>query len=93
MSIKDSLRRPSNHSSKHLRSCCSWCRGGGDEETLSDYEKAEETIFHAVEDVEKAIVHAIEDEVDTVFPPPEHKTEEENEAGPKKQKKKVATKE
>jgi hypothetical protein len=67
-------------------------RGGGDEETHTDYEKAKEKIFHAVEDVEKAIVHAIEDEVDTVFPPPEHKTEE-KEAGTKKQKKKVAKKE
>ncbi|KAL7527344.1 hypothetical protein ACHAXR_001906 [Thalassiosira sp. AJA248-18] len=42
---------------------------------VDDFERAEEAIFHAVEEVEEAVVHAIDDEVETYFP--HHKKTEE----------------
>ena len=35
---------------------------------LDDFETAEETIFHAVEELEDKLIHAIDDEVETLFP-------------------------
>ncbi|KAL3776256.1 hypothetical protein ACHAW5_003849 [Stephanodiscus triporus] len=38
------------------------------EKVIDELEQAEESFFHAVENVEDAIIHAIDDEVEMLFP-------------------------